>query len=236
MSLLAEAVIEVLDVETTGWDHGRDAVVEIGRVTIVKGAIAAEWSSLVQPGRPIPAEVTRIHGISDAMMAGAPTPAAVAGAFRESCCESTLCVHNASFDLPFLNALLRAAGVRPLYNPVIDTLGLARGLFGTGDNSLGSLAQRHGIRLETAHRALADARATAELLLVLAPRWQGERGIASLDELAAASQDAIRLTRRRGPRSSASPPAGGGSAGDSPPLFRSIPASVGSPEGHPTAV
>ena len=208
MSLLAGQRIEVLDMETTGWDPAGDLVVEIGRVRVEGGSIAAEWSSLVHPGRPIPPEATRIHGITDAMMAGAPTAAAVAKPFREACGDSTLCIHNAAFDLPFLNALLHGAGERPLHGPVIDTLGLARGLFGTGGNSLGALAQRHGIRLETAHRALPDARATAELLLVLAPRWESERGVQSLDLLAAASQDAIRLAGRRGSRASAPAPVG----------------------------
>jgi DNA polymerase III epsilon subunit family exonuclease len=208
MSVLAGQVIEVLDVETTGWDPSAGAIVEIGRVTLENGAIAAEWSSLVHPGRPIPAEASHIHGITDAMVAGAPTAGAVAGPFRAACGDAMLCIHNAAFDLPFLNAMLRAAGARPLYNPVIDTLGLARGLFGSGGNSLGTLAERHGIRLETAHRALADARATAELLLVLAPRWEAERGAISLDALAAASQDAIRLTGRRGSRASTSVPVG----------------------------
>jgi DNA polymerase III epsilon subunit family exonuclease len=208
MPLLAGQRVVVLDVETTGWEPPRDVIVEIARVTVEDGAIAAEWSSLIQPGRPIPEDTTRIHGITDAMVAGAPAPSAVAGSFREACGGLPLVIHNAAFDLPFLNAFLRGAGAPPLYGPVIDTLGLARGLFGTGGNALAELTRRHGIPHTTAHRALADARATAELLLVLAPRWEDERGVRSLDELAAASQDAIRLTLRRGSRASAPAPIG----------------------------
>jgi DNA polymerase III epsilon subunit family exonuclease len=198
--------VVVVDIETTGWSATSDSIVEIGCVTIDGGATTDAWSSLVQPGRPMPADATRIHGITDAMLATAPAAAAVARPFRERLGDATIAIHNAPFDLPFLVALLRRHGADPLYNPVIDTLGLARGLFGQGGNSLTELTERHGIAHRNPHRALGDARATAELLLVLAPRWESQRGVLSLAELAAASQDAIRLTRKGGGR----PPALGG--------------------------
>ena len=116
---------------------------------------------------------------------------------------------HASFDLPFLVGLMRAASMPPLSNPVVDTLGLARGLFGSGGNALGPLAERFGIAHDGPHRALPDARATAELLRALAERWERERGIRSLDELAGASQDALRVSVRRGlPVSAPAPLAG----------------------------
>lgn len=200
MALLGGQRIVVVDVETTGWSAANDSIVEIACVTIDDGAITETWSSLVQAGRPVPPEATRVHGITDAMLASAPSAPQVARPFRERCGGSTLAIHNASFDLPFLETLLRRHGADPLFNPVVDTLGLARGLFGQGGNSLGELTRRHNIRLESAHRALGDARATAELLLVLAPRWESEKGVTSLAELAAVSQDAIRLTSKRGSR------------------------------------
>jgi DNA polymerase III epsilon subunit family exonuclease len=206
MPLLRGRRVVVVDVETTGWNAANDSVIEIACVGVDDGALGESWSSLVRPGRPVPPEATRIHGITDAMLATAPMPAAVAGAFRERCGDATVAIHNAGFDLPFLAAMLRRHGAAPLFNPVIDTLGLARGLFGHGGNSLGELTQRHGIELRGAHRALGDARATAELLMALSPRWEAERGIASLAELEAASQDAIRLTAKRGSRAPA--PAG----------------------------
>ena len=196
----------VIDVETTGWNAATDAIVEIACVTIESGTIGESWSSLVQPGRPMPTEATRIHGITDAMLAEAPGSSIVSVPFRERCGEAVLAIHNVGFDLPFLAALLRRHGAAPLYNPVIDTLGLARGLFGPGGNSLGELVPRLGIAHDSPHRALGDALATARLLVALAPRWEAERGVRSLAELAAASQDAIRLTARRGSRAPA--PAG----------------------------
>ena len=102
---------------------------------------------------------------------------------------------------------MRRSGEKPLLNPVVDTLGLARGLYEGGGNSLAALAARFKLPHETAHRALADALTTARLFLHLAQRLEEEREQArksdelltplSLAELAAASQDVLRLTARR---------------------------------------
>src|SRR5947207_14134375 len=105
MSLLAAQRLIVIDVETTGWRPADDAIIEIASVTIERGAIAERWSSLVRPGRPVPPDATRIHGISDAMLADAPTPAQIAPAFRQACGGDTLVIHNAGFDVPFVNAM-----------------------------------------------------------------------------------------------------------------------------------
>lgn len=197
MSLLSGHRVAVLDVETTGWNPAEDAIVEIAGVTLQDGIRTSEWSTLVAPGRPVPESATRIHGIDDRMLAGAPTPETAARTVRTNCEGHVLAVHNARFDIPFVNALLRRTGLPPLLAPVIDTLGLARGLFGTGNNSLGALAAKLGLPREPAHRALGDALTTARLFLHLAGRWQQEKGVASLAELAAASQDVVRLTARR---------------------------------------
>ena len=93
--------------------------------------------------------------------------------------------------------LFREAGAPPLLNPIIDTLGLARGLFGTGSKSLGALAARLNLPAEAAHRALGDTRTTARLFIELAGRWEREKGVRSLLELAAVSQDLMRVTARR---------------------------------------
>ena len=138
-----------------------------------------------------------MHGITDAMVAQAPSAASVAAELRARCGESPLIFHNAPFDLPFLIVLLRETGQPPILNPIVDTLGLARGLGGPGGNSLGALATRFGLPKEPAHRALGDALTTAGLFLALAERWQRERGVTSLAELAAVSQDVMRQTSTR---------------------------------------
>ena len=198
MGLLNGTRLLALDTETTGMSpRSGAALVEVASVALENGAIGENWSSLVNPGRPIPPDAERVHGISDAMVAGAPEPAAIAGRLRAACGDLPLVFHNAPFDLPFLRELMCRSGQAPLHNPVVDTLGLARGLYEGGGNSLGALAARFGLPPQTAHRALGDALTTAHLFLLLTRRWEEENQVRSLDELAAVSQDVLRLTARR---------------------------------------
>jgi DNA polymerase-3 subunit epsilon len=195
VSLLSGTRLVAVDTETTGFDPvGGDVVIEVACVTIVNGELGETWSSLVRPARSIPADASKIHHITDAMVAGAPGPAEVAAELRRACGAAPLVFHNAPFDLPFLAALLHAGGFPPLCNPVIDTLGLARGLLSASENSLSALARQLKLPPETAHRAAGDARTTARLLVKLATLWEGKVG--SIAELAAASQDVVRRTRR----------------------------------------
>lgn len=198
MSVLDGRRLLALDVETTGWEPGADhGVIEVAWVELDDGRLAGSWSTLVGPSRPLAADAAAVHGITESVLAGAPEPERFAPALRAACDDRTLVFHNAAFDLAHLGALFRAAGLRPLIQPVVDTLGLARGLFGSGENALGILAARLGLTTTPTHRAHDDARGTAEVLLALAPRWERERGIRTLDELAAASQDVLRLGSRR---------------------------------------
>jgi len=198
MSLLNGRQAVVIDTETTGLDPAQGhTLVEVASVAITDGSIGECWSSLVRPGRPIPADAAAVHGITDEMVADAPERATVAGELRRRCADLPLVFHNAAFDLPFLITLLRETGQPPLLNPIVDTLGLARGLGSAGSNSLGALAARMGLPKEARHRALGDARTTARLFLALVERWESDRGVRTLTELAAASQDVLRLTSTR---------------------------------------
>ena len=195
MSVLAGHRLVAVDLETTGWERTAD-VIEVAAVTLVDAAIDEEWASFVNPRRSIPFDAIRVHGISDVMVAGAPTAEAIGGRLAASCAGATLVLHNASFDLPFLQRMVVGSGRPPLWYPIVDTLGLARGRSGSGGNRLEELAPRHGVELDRAHRALPDARATAGMLRALAPLWERERAVRSLAELAAASWDALRLSGR----------------------------------------
>jgi len=198
MSLLAGRTALAVDTETTGYSPADGhRLIEVARVAIVDGALGEEWSTLVNPGRTIPAEATRVHGITDAMVASAPRAAEAGRLLRTACGDLPLVFHNAAFDLPFLLHFFREAGAPALLNPVVDTLGLARGLFGPGSKSLGALAARLELPGEAAHRALGDTRTTARLFIELAGRWEREKGVRSLLELAAVSQDLMRVTARR---------------------------------------
>jgi DNA polymerase-3 subunit epsilon len=198
MTLFAGTRLLVLDTETTGLDPGLGhELVEVACVALDGGEPGETWSTLVRPGRSIPPDAAAVHGITDAMVRDAPGPPAVAAELERRCAGLTLVFHNAAFDLPFLALLMRRGGRPPLQHAVVDTLGLARGLFDQGGNSLGALAARFGLPAEAQHRALGDALTTARLLQVLAARWESERGVRTVAELAAASQDALRLTNRR---------------------------------------
>jgi DNA polymerase III epsilon subunit family exonuclease len=199
VSLLDGARIAVVDTETTGFSPAEGhALVEVAVVRLAGVEPAAEWSTLMHPGRPIPPDASRIHGITDAMVQDAPGPAEVARRLREEIGERVLVFHNAPFDLPFLIELLRAQGQPPILNPIIDTLGLARGLYPEGGNGLEALARRLGIEAGEAHRALGDARTTARVLRALARAWEEQKRVTSLLELAAISLDVMRETARAG--------------------------------------
>lgn len=199
LPLLAGHHLVAVDTETTGLSPiDGHALVEVATVSLEGGTIGETWSSLLQPGRPIPPDATAVHGISDAMVAEAPAPADVIALLRQRCGDLTLVFHNVSFDLPFIMGALRRAGQPPLLNPIVDTLGLARGLAGPGSNSLGALAARYGLPGEPRHRALGDALTTAHLFMALAAVWEKERGIKTLAELAALSQDLLRPAATRG--------------------------------------
>jgi DNA polymerase III epsilon subunit-like protein len=196
MPLLVGARLVAIDTETTGFDPERGhELLEVGVVEIVSGAIGATWSSLVRPMRPIPDGAAAVHGITAAMVEAAPAPGVVARELTSRAAGAALVFHHAAFDLPFLQQLLRGAGLPPLLNPVLDTFGLAR-LLKPQSHGLAALAAELGLPAEPAHRALGDALTTARLLLALTPRWQAERGIRSLAELAGESQDMLRASRR----------------------------------------
>ena len=204
MSVLSGRTLLVLDTETTGMSPAAgDRLVEVAYVPIVDGVIGEGWSTLVRPGRAIPPGATYVHRITDAMVADAPEYGDVGRVLREACVDHTLVFHNHPFDLPFLAALFVEAGAPALTNPVADTLGLARAASSAsgGSHSLGALATRYGLPGEARHRALGDALTTARLFLLLAAEWEARRGMGlgppSLAELAADSQDRLRIHPRR---------------------------------------
>jgi DNA polymerase III subunit epsilon len=209
MGLFDGARLVAVDTETTGFDPALGHhVIEVACVPIDDGVSGTPWSRLVDPGVDIPAEAVAVHGITNRMVRGAPRAAEVAAELEARCAGRILVFHNAAFDLPFLRAdfklplfdQLMTQVDLPLFGPgFIDTLGLARGLFGLGGNGLGALAARLGEEAGTAHRAEGDALTTAGVLLKLAGRWEREKGVRTVAELAAASRDGMRLTTR-GPR------------------------------------
>lgn len=148
-----------LDLETTGLDPELDAIIEIGAIRFHGQRVEAEWSSLVNPGRPLPPFITQLTGIDDSMLAGAPRLRDVAEPLRQFVGDDPVLGHAVAFDLGFL----RRRGLLT-DNPGLDTYDLASIVLPDADRySLASLASALGIPVRVSHRALDDARATMQV-------------------------------------------------------------------------
>jgi len=162
----------VLDTETTGFDPDTgDRIVEIGAVEL-KGHIATgeTYHQYINPERAMPQDAYEVHGLGDAFLADKPKFAEIADAFLEFIGDAKLVIHNASFDMTFLNAELGWAK-RPLLpnNRAVDTLEIARRRFPGSPASLDALCRRFGIdnSSRTLHGALLDSEILAEVYLEL---------------------------------------------------------------------
>jgi DNA polymerase III subunit epsilon len=189
----------VVDLETTGWSPEVAAITEIGAVR-VRGARSAsessrrgefmrrgEFASLVNPGMPVPPGIADLTGITDSMLAAAPRLGAVLPGLLAFAGGCVLVAHNAPFDLGFLVAGCADCGLAWPGFTVLDTVMLARRVMDPDevpDCKLGTLAGFFGARTAPNHRALADARATADVFGWLIRRL-AHRGIRTLSQLSA---------------------------------------------------
>jgi DNA polymerase III subunit epsilon len=175
---LADLSLLVVDVETTGWLHEQGEITEIGAVRLTGGQLTGEFSSLVRPRGPIPADITTLTGITDEMVGRAPQPAAALRAFLAFASDAVLVAHNAPFDLAFLTAACAACQIPWPPAAVLDTAVLARLLLGpedVPDCRLSTLADYFAAKTAPCHRALADAKATADVLAGLLALAAGVR-------------------------------------------------------------
>lgn len=182
---LSELTYTVVDVETTGLTPHGNGITEICCLRIADGRVVDRFSTLVNPGRPIPPFIQSMTGITDAMVRDAPPFRQVIPAFLKFLGESVLVAHNAPFDLSFINYGLYSSGHRHLHNPAVDTIRLAKRLLpDLPRRSLDAVTQHLGIFIADRHRAYGDAIATAEVLLRLLPLAR-QRGIESDAQLMA---------------------------------------------------
>lgn len=184
----------VFDLETTGLDTASDDIVAIGAIRVLGTRILAgeSYTTLVDPGRPIPPASTVFHGIDDKAVVGAPKAADAARALKLFAHDAVLVAHNAAFDLAFLRRAAKSAGIE-IDNPPFDTLMIARWLFpDLADHSLDGLARRMGVEIGRRHSALDDARATAEIFVRLVDICE-RRGIESYDALVETSNMALEI-------------------------------------------
>jgi DNA polymerase-3 subunit epsilon len=162
----------VMDTETTGLDPRRgDRLVEIACVELRNYMPSGRvWHEYINPERDVPREAFAVHGLSTQFLSDKPLFPALAEAFLEFIDGATLVIHNASFDMGFINMELSRIGRPPVpLERVVDTLALARRKHPAGPNSLDALCKRYGIdnSARTRHGALLDAELLAEVYLQL---------------------------------------------------------------------
>ena len=177
----------VVDVETTGGQaRGVDRVTEVAAVHVEGDRVEVAFESLVNPGRPIPWHITRLTGITDAMVRNAPRFEDIAGEFAAHLVGRVFVAHNASFDFGFLDAEFGRVAPTPLGSLVtgqLCTVRLARRLLShLPRRNLDAVSAHYGVTIADRHRASGDALATAEVLRGLL-RDASHRGVHTLAEL-----------------------------------------------------
>ncbi len=193
---LSDLCFVVFDTETTGLLPHKDEIVQIGAVRVLRGRIieGEELNMLVDPGRPIPPASTKVHRITDAMVAGKPDIVAAGRAFHRFASDAVIVAHNAPFDMAFLRRHGERMGVS-WDHPILDTVLLSAVLFGAAEtHTLDALCERLEVEIPQAlrHTALGDARATAEVLVRMLPMLQA-RGMETFGQVIAETRKHGRL-------------------------------------------
>ncbi len=158
-SSVSDVTFVVFDTETTGFSPATDRMVELGAVKFRNGEVIEEKSWLINPDRNIPAWNQRVHGISNEDVKDAPKFKNVYPEFETFIEGCVLIAHNARFDINFLNAEIKRAGLASPKNNVIDSLALFRRWFPQSpSHSLQDVARTSEVPVGTLHRATADSR------------------------------------------------------------------------------
>ncbi len=178
----------VFDLESTGLQPtAGDGLLSIGAVRLRDTEVVDRFTTLVDPGRPIPPAGMAYHGITDEAVRGAPGPAAAIAAFLDFAGGDVLVAHNAAFDRTLL-FMEEHRGAPAVGNPFLCSLVVSRWLDpAEADHSLDGLCGRAGIVIEGRHQALGDAEATAALWVQLIAR-AAARGVEDLQELSRRSR------------------------------------------------
>jgi DNA polymerase III subunit epsilon len=172
----------VLDTETTGVEaNNGDRIVEIGCVELLNHCPSGRtFHVYINPERSMPVEAFNVHGLSEAFLSDKPLFAAVAQDFADFIAGAKLVIHNAAFDVGFINMEFKRLGLPPIeQNFVVDTLSMARRKHPGASNSLDALCSRYGIdnTRRTKHGALLDAEILAEVYIELIGGKQTSLGL-----------------------------------------------------------
>jgi len=171
-----DAPLAIVDLETTGAHPAYDRVTEIAVIEVNGGEVADTWSTLVDPGTSIPPGIQALTGITNEMVAGAPSFRSLAEGLYERLQDRVFVAHNARFDYGFLRHEFERAGLK-FQAKTLCTVRLSRKLYPEHSrHSLDTLIARHGLACSARHRALGDAEAVWQFLRVAAE----ERGAEAL--------------------------------------------------------
>ncbi len=195
----------VLDTETTGFEPTEGhRIVEIGAVELFNHMPTGRtYHQYINPKRPMPKEAFEVHGLGDDFLRDKPLFATVAQAFLDFIADAPLVIHNASFDMKFLNAELSWAELPPLNaGRAVDTLLIARKKFPGSPASLDALCRRFSIdnSMREKHGALLDSEILAEVYLELIGGRQPDFGLATAAQNTAAETTAAGTSWRPRPR------------------------------------
>lgn len=191
----------VLDTETTGFEPSEGhRIVEIGIVELVNlMPTGRTWHQYINPQRPMPQEAFAVHGLGDDFLRDKPVFVEIVDAFLDFIAADRLVIHNAAFDMRFLNAELEWAK-RPLLpeTRAFDTLSLARKKFPGAPASLDALCRRFAIdnSSRTLHGALLDSEILAEVYLELLGGQQPDFALSTVDSSTGGGQGAAPLPKR----------------------------------------
>mgnify|MGYP003345281788 CR=1 FL=1 len=195
----------VLDTETTGLDPlAGHRVVEVGCIELMNTVATGKTFQLyLNPEMPMPTAAQDVHGLSDAFLADKPLFADKAEELLAFIADAQLVIHNAQFDLGFLNAELERVGKPRLANAYVDTVSIARRKFPGQRASLDALCERFGIdnSNRTKHGALLDAELLAEVYLELSGGRQRDLGLAPEAAARASGKAAVSKSAARPARS-----------------------------------
>ena len=191
----------VLDTETTGFEPADGhRVVEIGCVELMEHLPTGRtYRCYLNPERLVPVESQRVHGLSDEFLADKPKFGDIVDEFLNFIGDAALVIHNASFDMKFVNAELHRIGRPPIpYARAIDTIEIAKGKIPGARYSLDELCKRFAIDLSarTKHGALLDAELTAQVYLELLGGRQKKLSLSPIDR-AGTGEDSSRPVRSR---------------------------------------
>ena len=157
-----------LDIETTGFDFEKDEIIEIGAVRYLEGKPQEKFSVFIKPLKPVPQFIKQLTNITDEQLSSGVTLKKALTSLLEFLKNDLLVCHNTSFDLGFLNKKFKKKGFSKLTNQTLDTLELSRiYLPFILNHKLGTVAEYFKIDLTNAHRAIYDAEATGNILIIL---------------------------------------------------------------------